>query len=285
LLVKSWRLLLAVLTALLVVVAGVAPALGDMGSGTVVQLNEDNNNQAVTVNRGVVVELSLPSNPTTGYAWSFNSNGGPDRNILSETSHFEIGSSLAVGSGGAEYWVFRAAGAGTAEINLAYARPWETGASPAKSYGVTIGVNSSSAAPAQLNQSSFTVGSDAYAVNGQSLQMDGAPFLQGGRVYVPVRGLAAALGLTNGDLYWDAASRSVVLPPNQDGVVYHLKIGDSNIYRIDPVGKDNVAQTMDAAPLDSDGHIYLPARFIAGLFGYQVGWNAAAGVLSIEPGN
>jgi hypothetical protein len=35
--------------------------------------------------------------------------------------------------------------------------------------------------------------------------------------------------------------------------------------------------------LDKDGYIYLPARFIAGLFGYQAGWDATGMVLSIEP--
>jgi hypothetical protein len=40
---------------------------------------------------------------------------------------------------------------------------------------------------------------------------------------------------------------------------------------------------MEATPLDKDGHVYLPARFVVGLFGYQAGWDAVGRALSIEP--
>ncbi len=276
---KSWRLLLAVLAVLILVSGGLLPARADA-----VQLNEDNNNQTVALDQGAVMELSLPGNPTTGFSWSLAET--PDQNVLVETSQFYINSSRTVGSGGAEHWVFRAAGAGATRLDLVYSRPWEKSTPPAKTYSVAIGVNSAPApAPSQLNQASFTIGGGTYSVNGQVYQMDAgvSPFLQDGRVYVPVRYLASALGLSTAGMYWDEASRAVVLPPDQNGVVYHLKIGDDKIYQIDSGGTDKVIQAMGAVPLDKDGYIYLPARFIAGLFGYQVGWDATGGVLSIGP--
>lgn len=281
---KSWRLPLVVLMSLLLVSGGVVPAVsaGSVGSppGAAVQLNEDNNNQSVAVDQGAVVELSLPT-ATNGYIWSITDS--PDQDVLAETSQFPTAAARAIGSGD-EHWVFQAVGAGTTGLNLAYARPWES-AQPAKTYAVVIGVNTTPAqTPPQWNHASFTIGSSTYSVNGKVYQMDVSPFLQGDRVYVPVRYLVAAFGLSATDLYWDATSRSVVLPPNQDGVVYHLKIGDNNIYQIDSGGMDKIVQTTDAAPLNKDGYVYLPARFIVGLFGYQVGWDAAGGALSIEPG-
>lgn len=276
---KSWMLLPAALAVLLLVSGGLLPARADA-----VQLNEDNNNQTVALDQGVVVELSLPGNPTTGYSWSYAET--PDQNVLVETSHFYINPSRAVGSGGDEHWVFRAAGAGTTQLNLLYSRSWEKSAPPAKTYSVAIGVNSAPGqAPSRFNHASFTVGSNTYSVNGQVYQMETgvSPFLQDGRVYVPVRYLVSALGLSAADMYWEEASRAVVLPPDQDGDVYHLKIGDNNIYQIDSGGTDKVVNAMDVAPLNRDGYIYLPARFIAGLFGYQAGWDAAGRVLSIEP--
>ena len=276
---KSWMLLPAALAVLILVFVVLLPAWADA-----VQLNGDNNNQTVALDQGQVVELSLTGNPTTGYSWSDAET--PDQNVLVETSHFYISPSGAVGSGGAEHWVFRAVGAGTTQLNLVYSRPWEKSAPPAKTYSLAIGVNSAPApAPPQLNHASFTIGSGAYSVDGQVYQMDAgvSPFLQDGRVYVPVRYLVSALGLSTADMYWDEASRAVVLPPDQNGVVYHLKIGDGTIYQLDSGGTDKVVQAMGAAPLDKDGYIYLPARFIAGLFGYQSGWDATGGVLSIEP--
>jgi predicted secreted protein len=278
---KSWRLLLTVLAVLFLVSGGMVPARADA-----VQLNEDNNNQAVALDQGSVMELSLPGNPTTGFSWSLAET--PDQNILVETSHFYITPALAIGSGGGDHWVFRAAGAGTARLNLVYSRPWEKSTPPAKTYSLVIGVNSAPApAPSQLNHASFTLGSSSYSVNGQVYQMDGgvAPFLQDGRVYVPVSSLVSAFGLSTAEMYWDAASRAVVLPPDQNGTVYHLKIGNDQIYQLDTGGIDKVVQAMDTVPLDKDGHIYLPARFVAGLFGYQAGWDAAGMVLSIEPAN
>jgi predicted secreted protein len=276
---KSWRLLLAVLAVLILVSGGLLPARADA-----VQLNEDNNNQTVALDQGAVMELSLPGNPTTGFSWSLAET--PDQNVLVETSHFYINPSRTVGSGGGEHWVFRVAGAGTIRLNLVYSRPWEKSTPPAKTYSVVIGVNSAPApAPSRLNHASFTIGGSTYSVNGQVYQMDAgvSPFLQDGRVYVPVRYLASALGLSTADMYWDEASRAVVLPPDQNGVVYHLKIGDDKIYQIDSGGTDKAIQAMGAVPLNKDGYIYLPARFIAGLFGYQAGWDATGRVLSIEP--
>ena len=75
-----------------------------------------------------------------------------------------------------------------------------------------------------------------------------------------------ALGLSTADMYWDGHP-AVVLPPDQNGVVYHLKIGDDQIYQLDSGGTDKVIQAMSAAPLNKDGYVYLPARFIAGLLG------------------
>jgi predicted secreted protein len=276
---KSWRLFLTVLAVLILVSGGLLPVRAEA-----VQLNEDNNNQTVALDQGAVMELSLPGNPTTGFSWSLAET--PDQNVLVETSHFYISPARTVGSGGGEHWVFRAAGAGATQLDLVYSRPWEKSTPPAKTYSVAIGVNSAPApAPSQLNHANFTIGSSAYSVNGQVYQMDAgvAPFLQDGRAYVPVRYLVSAFGLSAADMYWDEASQAVVLPPDQNGLVYHLKIGDGTIYQLDSGATDQVIQAVGVAPLDRDGYIYLPARFIAGLFGYQAGWDATGKVLSIEP--
>ena len=56
----------------------------------------------------------------------------------------------------------------------------------------------------------FTIGSTAYTVNGQTQQMDAAPFVNAStsRTYVPVRFLAEALGAS---VNWDPATQMVTL--------------------------------------------------------------------------
>lgn len=274
---KSWNLLLVVLVGLLLMSGGPLPARAEA-----VQLTEANNNQTVTVDQGKTLDLFLPSNPTTGYDWSIA--GSPDPNVLVKISDEYIPNtttSQAIGSGGNEHWVFQAAGSGATAINLVYARPWES-VQPAKTYSVEIKVNPSPVpAPSQLNHARFVIGSSNYYIDGQAYLMDAPPILKDSRVYVPVRYLSLALGLPADRISWDASARSVILPPNQNGAVFQLKIGDRNIYQLDSQGAKTV-KVMDVAPVIVNGRTYLPARFITELFGYQVGWDTGNKTVLID---
>ena len=190
-----------------------------------------------------------------------------------------IPTSQAIGSGGNEHWVFQAAGSGATTINLVYARPWES-VQPAKIYSVGIRVNASPV-PAQSNHARFVIGSSNYYIDGQAYPMDVSPILKDGRVYVPVRYLSLALGLPADRISWDASARSVILPPNQNGAVFQLKIGDHNIYQLDSQGAKTV-KVMDVAPVILNGRTYLPARFITELFDYQVGWDTGNKTVLID---
>ena len=92
--------------------------------------------QALSINLdevkvGQEFNITLESNPTTGYQWQL-------ANSLNETilefigSEYKPSESGLIGSGGEETWTFRAVNSGTTEISLKYVRPWETDVLPIK---------------------------------------------------------------------------------------------------------------------------------------------------------
>jgi len=114
----------------------------------------------------------------------------------------------------------------------------------------------------------FQVGSRTYWVDGKPYQMDAAPFTEKGRTYVPLRYLALALGVAEKDIGWDAGSATVT-----------LKLGDTTVKLT--VGKKTMyvngkAKEMDVAPVVRNGRTYLPARWVAEAFGYEVKWDASS---------
>jgi predicted secreted protein len=157
---RNWKYLLIALVSILLACCGAWPA----AAGTV-QINEANNNQAISLNQGQPLELSLQSNPATGFAWSFTA--APCASVLKQMSHGYTPSSSAlvpnpvgpvgpfflavpagkvqrppvrvIGAGGTEHWVFQAVGPGSAVISLKYSRPWENGA-PAKTFTIKVNV-------------------------------------------------------------------------------------------------------------------------------------------------
>jgi len=46
---------------------------------------------------------------------------------------------------------------------------------------------------------------------------------------------------------------------------------------------DGQAREMDVAPLVREGRTYLPARFVAGAFGYEVGWDVDSWAVLVGP--
>ncbi len=275
---KSWMsVLIAVMLLFLV------PGMSLAAQAETMQLGEADNNRTVTVDQGQTLELSLSSNRTTGFSWSIA--GSPDPNILVKTSSEYVPNaapSQVVGSGGIEHWVFQAIGSGNTQLSLVYARSGQS-VQPSNTYSLKIQVKPSSApSPANVNHASFVVGNKAYHIDGQAYQMDVAPFVAGDRVYVPVRYLFQVFGLDAAGISWNASSQSVLLPPSQKGAVYRLRIGDKNIYQVESGGSASVAETMDVAPVIRDGRVYLPARYITELFGFQVRWDAANGAVLID---
>jgi inhibitor of cysteine peptidase len=96
------------------------------------------NGSQVEVLLGEQVELELPENPTTGYRWQVRAVGSPV--LEAEGDSFQAAGG-AVGAGGMRRLRFRAAQAGSADVELDYARTWEHRA--ADTFKVTVCVKAS----------------------------------------------------------------------------------------------------------------------------------------------
>lgn len=91
------------------------------------QIDENYNDQELTLHPGQSFTLSLDSNPTTGYRWNLSNDY--DRQILSflgEAYISQENNQHIVGQGGRQLFRFTALQNGAAELHLTYARPWES---------------------------------------------------------------------------------------------------------------------------------------------------------------
>jgi photosystem II stability/assembly factor-like uncharacterized protein len=119
----------------------------------------------------------------------------------------------------------------------------------------------------------FVVGESNYISGDHEAPMDAAPFISGGRILVPVRYLADALGAQTS---WDSQTEEITV--SRGATTIELRINENNI-----VINGN-AQEMDVAPVMSDGRTYLPARYVAEALGYTISWNMHTQTLAITPG-
>jgi uncharacterized protein YkwD len=147
-----------------------------------------------------------------------------------------------------------------------------------------------SAAPA--HKIVFVVGQKSYTVDGQSREMDAVPFVENGRTFVPVRYLAYALGVADKDVTWDVKTQAVTMTAYNDGwaTVVEIRIGVPmlTVVKEPPPGVmtfryDRKVVQIDVAPLIREGRTYLPARFVAEAFGYEVGWDASRQAVLFGP--
>jgi len=93
---------------------------------SIINITETNNGGTIIINRGTVVNLTLNSNPTTGYEWSYINT--PDKNILNELEHTFISSAKEpniAGAGGYDIWKYEAIKPGKTTISMKYSRSWE----------------------------------------------------------------------------------------------------------------------------------------------------------------
>jgi inhibitor of cysteine peptidase len=109
-----------------------------MSEDTVTVTDRDNGHE-VSIARGSTLILRLEAQPGTGYAWRIAQND-PDHLKAQGESVFEQPDGGQ--AGGTEYQVFRftAKASGTTELKLDYARAWEKGVAPVKTYSIKVNI-------------------------------------------------------------------------------------------------------------------------------------------------
>jgi len=113
----------------------------------------------------------------------------------------------------------------------------------------------------------------SYTLNGQSYQMDVAPYATEGRTFVPLRFVGLALGIADHNIFWDQATQTASLLKN--GVVVQFKLDDMAIYL------SRVRIPTDAAAHMHMNRVMVPLRSVAMGFGVDVAWEPATKTVRI----
>ncbi len=100
-------------------------------------LTAENNGERIQMKTGDTLQITLESNPTTGYQWTVFD---MDETILAQVGEAEYrseGTQMA-GAGGEEIFTFKALASGETVLSLGYHRDWEEGIAPVENFAVTV---------------------------------------------------------------------------------------------------------------------------------------------------
>ena len=114
----------------------------------------------------------------------------------------------------------------------------------------------------------FTAGQASYTVDGQTVEMDVAPFIDSNnRMLVPIRYAANAMGVSDSNIQWNSYTQTGTISGAM-GVV-QVTVGSTNLIT------SNGTITMDTVAVNSNDRIYVPVRYIANALGASVEWDPA----------
>jgi len=106
----------------------------------ITKLYKSNNGDKIILNSGEVLNITLPSNISTGYSWELDTDS-LDRSIIREIDRYYINGKSRrqlMGTPGYDVWVFQASGLGTTTIRLEYKQSWVDEASDIFEIWVTV---------------------------------------------------------------------------------------------------------------------------------------------------
>ena len=130
-------------------------------------------------------------------------------------------------------------------------------------------------APVLAAQASFTLAKSYYTVDDVYNGMDAVPFISNSRFFVPVRYTALVCGISQNNITWDNTNQIVSLVTDE-GTEIRLQVGLKKIYVADTI------TAMDVAPVNINGRVYLPLRYIAEALHRRVGWDADTMTVTVE---
>lgn len=119
----------------------------------------------------------------------------------------------------------------------------------------------------ELKSIVFAIGVNEYYINGKTpgVKMDAAPYLDGGRTFVPIRYLGNSLGISDNNIKWLPCCNEASLTLGANNVL--MKIDKKQIVC------NSQAKDIDVAPqLKPPGRTFLPARYVCEALGFEVDW-------------
>jgi inhibitor of cysteine peptidase len=93
-----------------------------------------------SLHRRDLLVVRLPSNPSTGYRWKIRS--GTEKVLSSvRRTYVPPRDTAPLGAPGTAIFRLRAAARGKTTLRIVYARPWESGVSPARTFTLRVRVS------------------------------------------------------------------------------------------------------------------------------------------------
>jgi inhibitor of cysteine peptidase len=129
--------ILAVIAATALLVAAVGCAANASSGPLALTASADGSSQ--TLSTGQQMQITLESNPSTGYRWAVDGTVPPQLTQDGDAKYLAPKAG-AVGAAGTEVWTFTGATAGQGTLKLKYWRSFEPTATPAKTFTVTVDV-------------------------------------------------------------------------------------------------------------------------------------------------
>lgn len=136
---RAAAVLLVILVTMTVLGAGCGSAAS--ANGGRLTLGPADDGKSYTVNKGDIIQVVIPGNPTTGYRWASELTD-TDKALLQEMGEPQYApenrDANLVGAGGTYTLTFKAVEKGQATLKVAYARPWETGVPPLQTFTASL---------------------------------------------------------------------------------------------------------------------------------------------------
>ncbi|MFO0872623.1 MAG: protease inhibitor I42 family protein [Phycisphaerales bacterium] len=113
--------------------------LGGCQAPQPVTVTEAEIGKTITVQKGGEIQVVLPSNHSTGFAWEITQDGAPVL-LAYPGPEYNFNPSGVIGAGGTDTFRFGAEQVGQTQIGMVYVRPWEANVPPAKvaTFNVTV---------------------------------------------------------------------------------------------------------------------------------------------------
>ena len=130
-------------------------------------------------------------------------------------------------------------------------------------------INITTSADTELGiNATFTDGKATYTLNGETVEMDVAPYIDSNnRMLVPIRFAANAMGVSDDNIQWNGYTQTGTISGAM-GVV-RVTVGSTNLIT------SNGTITMDTVAVNTNNRIYVPVRYIANALGVSVSWDPA----------
>lgn len=140
---KSRSAFLCIIVSILLLILGCAQAPAKVSIEVPCDdfMNQSHITKDVTVTVGGLLNVTLCSNPTTGFQWVENATIS-DQTVVHQTSHQFVGAEgeELVGAPGNQVWTFEALSKGKSTVSMEYSRPWEGGEKSEWSFTLNVTV-------------------------------------------------------------------------------------------------------------------------------------------------